>query len=320
MTKNLFAKLLFFLITLMFISKAFCLTTLEEDFNSDTLSSNWVLLFDNATKWDYELSNSNLVVKDIIPVTVNPTDQRQWSTVTLSQEIPPLNDFNLFFNFSWDSENSKKAMQNLQIALFDNDNKQIARVGYYDAWVGDTGEKYAQIGSSYKRFRGLPHKGSAKVCVHRNEDTVNISWEDVTLFENVNTSSFCKVVLYYQFYSYRGISFLGTLSVDLIKIEYNEISACIDTDFDGVIDLWDKCPNTSKNNLYVDKYGCPPNFNSAVSGIINMKGQPITNSSAMLIQSGEIHQNSDVDIHGRFKFDKVAEEKPFSVILRKKSE
>jgi len=238
MKKSQLANFLLVLITLVFAAtNSHSLTILEEDFNSDSLNSNWIVSFDNVKNWDYELSNSNLVVKDIIPMKVNPTDQRQWSTVTLSQTIQPLNDFNLLFNFSWDSENSKKAMQNLKIALFDNNNNLIAKVGYYDAWVGDTGEKYAMIGTSYKRFRGLPHKGSARVCVVRNDETVNISWDDVTLFENTNSDSFCKVVLFYQFYSYRGVSFIGTLSVDLVRIENNEVSTCIDTDLDGVIDI-----------------------------------------------------------------------------------
>jgi len=97
---------------------------------------------------------------------------------------------------------------------------------------------------------------------------------------------------------------------------YNQ---CEDSDGDGVIDEWDKCPNTSNLNIYVDKYGCPPvSDSSAVYGIVNMKGKPINDSSAMLIQSGELHQKNTIDDLGRFKFDKVAEDKSFSIIIRKK--
>ena len=94
---------------------------------------------------------------------------------------------------------------------------------------------------------------------------------------------------------------------------------CTDSDNDGVINQWDNCPNTPMNS-YVDKKGCSLLKNSsAVSGIINMKGQALKTGSAMLIQSGEIHQNSIIENNGIFEFNHVAEEKPFSVIIRKKN-
>ena len=95
---------------------------------------------------------------------------------------------------------------------------------------------------------------------------------------------------------------------------------CEDSDNDGVINQWDECPNTMLNS-YVDKKGCSPTKNtSAISGIINMKGQPLQKGSAMLIQSGEIHQKSVIENNGSFQFSNVAEEKPFSVIIRKKND
>jgi len=89
-----------------------------------------------------------------------------------------------------------------------------------------------------------------------------------------------------------------------------------DTDSDGVIDQWDKCPSTPINS-YVNKNGCLQNENSAISGRVLMKGQPMIKGNAMLIQSGEIFQESSLDINGYFKFEKLAEDKSLNIMIRK---
>jgi len=108
------------------------------------------------------------------------------------------------------------------------------------------------------------------------------------------------------------------LSTQEVQSLFN-LSDCVfsDSDDDGVIDQWDRCPNTPIG-LYTNKYGChKDNNNFAISGQIIIKDQPINNGTAMLIQSGELHQNSSLD-NGFFGFSNVNEEKPFSVIIRKK--
>ncbi|ETR72967.1 MAG: hypothetical protein OMM_01297 [Candidatus Magnetoglobus multicellularis str. Araruama] len=89
-----------------------------------------------------------------------------------------------------------------------------------------------------------------------------------------------------------------------------------DSDNDGVIDLWDQCPDTVLNS-YVNRNGCPANDNSVVSGRISIKGQPLTHGNATLFQSGEIFQKSDIDENGNFKFDRIAEDKPINIMIRK---
>jgi len=100
--------------------------------------------------------------------------------------------------------------------------------------------------------------------------------------------------------------------------EYDNKFTLYDSDNDGVVDQWDECPNTTIG-LYTNNKGCTAyDVNAAVSGQIVKKGRPINkNGTAMLIQSGEIHQNSILDKNGCFKFESVAEDKPFSVIIRK---
>jgi len=89
-----------------------------------------------------------------------------------------------------------------------------------------------------------------------------------------------------------------------------------DSDKDGVIDQWDKCPKTPLNS-YVNRYGCPANENSAISGRITIQGKPMTQGTATLIQSGEIFQKSPLDINGSFKFDRLSEEKSINIMIRK---
>jgi len=101
--------------------------------------------------------------------------------------------------------------------------------------------------------------------------------------------------------------------------EWEESNNCqyYDSDNDGVIDQLDKCLNTP-NGLLTDKYGCSPvSSNGSVYGYLFMKNKPLINEKAMLIQSGEIHQTTNLTEDGFYKFETVAEEKPFSIIIRK---
>jgi len=106
--------------------------------------------------------------------------------------------------------------------------------------------------------------------------------------------------------------------IDIGAFEYHSQTIEDDSDQDGVPNIWDRCPQTPENS-YTDRYGCLENGQSAVSGQIFMKGSPLKEGSAMLIQSGEIHQKSIINSNGGYHFNEVAEDKPFSVIIRKKT-
>jgi len=59
------------------------------------------------------------------------------------------------------------------------------------------------------------------------------------------------------------------------------------------------------------------NSQSMLTGCVQLIGQPLDTAKAMLIQSGEIHQNSIIDNLGCYSFDKVNLEKSFTIIIRK---
>jgi len=59
---------------------------------------------------------------------------------------------------------------------------------------------------------------------------------------------------------------------------------------------------------------------SPVSGCVNMKGIAITKGTASLIQSGEFHQKVTIDNNGCYSFDRIVEDRPFSIIIRRNVE
>jgi len=106
------------------------------------------------------------------------------------------------------------------------------------------------------------------------------------------------------------------------KIELQDLSnSCnyVDSDNDGVIDDWDLCNNTP-SGYFTDKNGCHLINDSLVSGFLYIKNESSIKGSAMLIQSGELHQKSNLESKGSFYFNRVDNKKPFSVIIRKQTE
>jgi len=114
-----------------------------------------------------------------------------------------------------------------------------------------------------------------------------------------------------------AVAYASTSStISIIDYFFNH---CTDTDSDGVIDQWDKCPETPLNS-YVNRYGCPENDNSAIAGRITIKGHPLNNGTATLIQSGELFQKSSLDNNGYFKFNRVSEDKSINIMIRRSVE
>jgi len=110
----------------------------------------------------------------------------------------------------------------------------------------------------------------------------------------------------------------GFMGIDDLQVALAVPAPCEinDSDNDGVIDQWDKCPDTPAKS-YVNNNGCHANDKSAISGRILNKGKPLTQGSVMLIQSGELFQKSTFDSNGYFKFDKSAEDKSLNIMIRK---
>jgi len=213
---------------LFFVSKALSVVVLEDTFENSQLSSNWQLSFDNATSWEYEISDSNLIAKKIAPIIINQGDDGTWSNANLSQLIPHLNNFDIHFNLSWDSENKNEPMNQLLVALYDKNNQIIAKVGYTDYWVAHRGFKYLQVGSSggSNGYDKLPHKGSLNFQISRNNGNINIFCNEQDVYSGYNHEYLCKISVIFSFYPYKKYNveeILGNLYADSIKVEGTSI-------------------------------------------------------------------------------------------------
>jgi hypothetical protein len=189
-----------------------CADLIYDDFDDGILDSAWEVSFDNVSSWTYVETGSALVVTDII----SETDG--WATVTLTQNCDPLSDFWIDFDFSWDSEGSNKAMQQIILSLFDSNGEKFASVGYIDAWVYQRGEKYAAIGNDTfaSGYNTLPFAGSVNTDITRQDGTMNILWDDINLLSGTSSVSLSSVSLAFSYYPLSGRSIFGTESVDLI--------------------------------------------------------------------------------------------------------
>jgi len=144
----------------------------------------------------------------------------------------------------------------------------------------------------------------------------HLSNNDTAIFNYNGTESFEDKNLKINIVS-RVCNWSNTKSINLnCSTSCISCASCIDTDYDGVIDVFDKCPETPSNS-FVNRHGCPANDNSLLSGRISIKGQPLTQGTVTLIQSGEIFQKSYFDINGYFKFDKLSEDKSITIMIRK---
>ena len=84
--------------------------------------------------------------------------------------------------------------------------------------------------------------------------------------------------------------------------------------FNGIVDdirMYDRLLSESEIKMLF-------NANALISGCIKFKNEALNTGNAMLMQSGEIFQNISLDSNGCFNFFNANEDKPFSVLIRKK--
>jgi hypothetical protein len=212
----------------MMIHPAQAIIVVDDHFDDGVLDPAWLINFQGATGWTYSESGTNLTVTDIAPAVVNSGNSQSWARVILSHSFTPLTDFHVKFDFSWDSGGNVRAMQVLDISLYDPDDHFVAACAYYDAWISKAGQKYAEMEDDYLLGSSLKHAGTASIDISRLGSNTTISWNGSTLFSGVTSDPISKVLLTFMYYPYRGISYFGTLPVDLVRIEgtpiYKEIT------------------------------------------------------------------------------------------------
>jgi len=192
-------------------------TVISDHFDDSTLDPAWSINFYQATGWSYTESGTTLNVTDIA------STEPGWAFVSLKQDFTPLSDFNIDFWFSWDSEGSTRAMQNVLVQVYGQTGK-ITAAGYSDGWIPNYGAKYGEIGGTSIDTGpdSLPGSGSALVNISRTGNVIEILWDGVLLLSGASDDfvSRIELVFSYRVFDEGGISsFFGNEAIDLINVE-----------------------------------------------------------------------------------------------------
>jgi len=214
------------------IASATCIgdmIVVSDDFDNGVLSQNWAIgLPRNCHGWEYTESGTVLSVSDIWPDRVTtPELDAAWSIVSLSRSFEPIVDFEIDWDFAWDSEGDNRAMQKVRLRLYSG-NDLVANCSYNDPWIAHSGQKDVRIGPLedvfYKSGPGsMPHFGIASLDIVRLDDVMTISWDGEEILTGASTAPVDRVELSFWYWSEttaKGISsFFGTEYVDLIVID-----------------------------------------------------------------------------------------------------
>jgi len=193
-------------------------TVISDHFDDGILDPAWSISITQATGWSYTEIGTNLNVTDIAA-----TDSG-WACVNLKQEFAPLTDFKIDFGFSWDSEGSDNAMQNVHVQAYTQDGTMIAYAGYSDGVFGD-GAKFGKAGSAViDEGPGypMPGSGSAIININRTGSDIEILWDDALFLTGMGDDLIDRVdlVFSYRLCEEAGItSFFGSEAVDFINVE-----------------------------------------------------------------------------------------------------
>lgn len=184
-------------------------TVVDDDFS--TLSG-WSVRFSGASGWDYNHAANNLTVKDIQG---SDADRR----VLLNKGIAGVADFNLTFDFGWDSLSpsggqSNAAIQGVIVRVYSG-SEVVAAAGFVDAWVSGSGSLYAAAGANTTLggYGTEPLSGSANAAIARTGSDVSVMWGNTPVLSGVAAGDLDGVEVEFWYYdgTWDGVSsFFGT--------------------------------------------------------------------------------------------------------------
>jgi uncharacterized membrane protein YgcG len=190
-------------------------TVINDHFDNNALDPQWSIHPSQIDSWAYAEAGTHLTVTDM------DSSAPDWGSVNLSQHLAtPLDDFSLDFIFSWNSESSLAAMQNVIVQVYSAEGV-LASAGYSDGWSNSNGAKFGSIGYTVVDTgpSTLPAAGSAQVRIIRTEGIITIYWNhELLLSAGPANNPVTRVDLAFAYRNLPGAVF-GTEAVDLIKVE-----------------------------------------------------------------------------------------------------
>ena len=224
---------------------------LEDHFDDGVLDPAWTVTLTNATAWSYFESGTYLTATDIEPTVINSGNGGPIATVTLRREFAPVSDFHIDFDFSWDSKtsggtDSVRAMQSVELRLFDETGGTVGRAIMSDGWVCCSGSQYVGFGGTATDtgIGSAPLAGTAAIDIDRTGGLVSAEWDGVPFYSGVAASAVHSVELSFRYYAYDsgGVrSHMGTFNVDQVRIEHRvvpEPSAAVLLSFVATCLVW----------------------------------------------------------------------------------
>lgn len=192
---------------------------LLDDFDDGVLDPAWTITLTDTSGWTGGESGSVLSVTDI----ARPAGVFQgWATVAFSQTVPPLSDFDVEFDFSWESAlGFPFHYQSIAAILSSQDGTTIASGGYTDAWASATGQQSASAGTTGfgSGPSTQPPAGSALIEMIRQLDTIRVLWDGVEIVSGTSSLPLGQISIAFSFWDdFGNATVFGSEAVDRIRV------------------------------------------------------------------------------------------------------
>lgn len=184
----------------------------------------WDIKLVDALGFDVAGRDGRLTVERIDPAVVNRGNGGTWSTVKLSRDVAPLDDFDLSARIAWDAGGAgPRAMQDLSVKLLDAAGYAVACVGHHDAWTAVTGARYSLIGGEERSsgYGTQPAAGCADLRIVRERGRLRVLWDGCEIRSGESRTPVTRVVVQADYYAYRSAgseSVFGTATIERLEL------------------------------------------------------------------------------------------------------
>lgn len=170
---------------------------IHDDFNGPVLTSLWQVTKEGAPQFSYQIGGwfeqggSWLKCQQMTGGT--PYGYVGYQFTHYLTGYPSC--FNIQTRLAWRAAGTSSIYM-VYLLLLDGNGVPKVQVGYYDAWSGSSGRKYAMIEGNATQVPGLSLSGEAAIVISRNPtNLVRIYWDGNLLFQNYSASTIARIQL-----------------------------------------------------------------------------------------------------------------------------